>query len=621
MKKLNFKRFICLVIGLFFCFVIAGCPQPDYDKEHLDPDWEIISQVPLDFINPDWEVHTCKKNIKSIAAFEGSFYLGTEGGIVILEEKEGNLQITGKLNSENGLSSNYITCSIPDLNSNLWFGTKNMGIIRLNSAGITCYRNLKKPNANFITDIKTDINGVIWFSTLGGGLYRLDDGKFYRYTVSDDFSQNSFTNLAVKDSGSVYISTVNSGNFKFNLSDGFSKFSDEIINDLEIDQFGNLWEATISGLILRKENGEIQKFDSTHGLNSDYISSLFLYENQLFIGTMGFGINVYNQNQIQPYQNSNHYKNNINSIYFENGKLLAGTEDGLIVFKNATHNKIIPENEPGGNIITSMDFDNDILWLGSFYSGAGYLKDSNWTWFNYPKDLPSNEVNCIRKIKNNIFIGTSSGLLILGKNSRFLINKENGLPGAHVTDIEYDVENDVILVGTNRGLGTFEKGTWRTFNIYSGLHNDSVVCVSVLNNEYWIGTIGGAELYKNGRFIKYDVNNSKLDNNQISDITILNNEIVFGTFGGGISLKQGDSWRTLSLPEGMASEEVNPNSFCIINDTLYFGAGGRGVDIFDGISFTNISWMQGLTSENILCIKEKNGRIYFGTENGLFIKK
>jgi len=621
-KKNKLKIILPVITALILSLLLTGCPKPDYDRVHLDPDWTLISQVPATFINPDWEVHTSSRQIKSITFYNGRYYLGTEGGILIVEMSGGEAKIVEKLTSEHGLSSNYITCSATDMNNNLWFGTKNMGVIKINDIEIICYRNMKNPNANFVTDITCDRNGDIWFTSLGAGLFKIQNERFYRFTAPGDFKVNSFTRIAVTDSGEIYLATINSGNYKFDIVHGFTRFSDEIVNDLEIDNFGNLWMATTSGLILIERSGERKIFNSTHGLNSDYISSLFFSGSNLYIGTMGRGINVYEQNRFKTRTNSKAYQDNISCLYFNDGMLFAGTENGLVTYQgDFKHGRVKPENEPGGNIIMSMDFDGETLWVGTFYSGAGYFSNSNWSWLRYPNDLPSNEVNAVKKIKNNIFIGTSSGLLIISRNSKHLLNRENGLPGSHVTALDYDPENDVILVGTNRGLGMMEKGGWRRFNIYSGLHNDSIMSVSVVEGKYWVGTIGGAELYRNGRFIKYDVSNSRLENNQISDITLFNDEIIFGTFGGGITLKKGDSWRNLSIRDGMSSEEVNPNSFCIINELLYFGAGGRGVDIFDGMNFINISWKQGLTSENIFCIKEKNGRIYFGTENGLFVTK
>ena len=96
--------------------------------------------------------------------------------------------------------------------------------------------------------------------------------------------------------------------------------------------------------------------------------------------------------------------------------------------------------------------------------------------------------------------------------------------------------------------------------------------------------------------------------------------VIIGTFGGGITIKELDKWSSLSSEDGMTSEDINPNSFCVIDGKLYMGVGGRGVDIFDGESFSNLNWQHGLCSENIFCIKQHNGKIYFGTENGLYIK-
>ena len=282
-------------------------------------------------------------------------------------------------------------------------------------------------------------------------------------------------------------------------------------------------------------------------------------------------------------------------------------------------NRLKNKNEIGGNIITSIEFDNDAIWVGTFYSGAGFFKRGRWRWLSVPKDIPSNEVNAIKKIKNNIWIGTSSGLVLPGKETNTLITKKNGLPSSHVTSIAYNEKTDEIIIGTNRGIGIFRDNSWRIRNIYSGLHNDNVMCLSILNNELYVGTLGGLEIRENNKFIKFDVNNSRINNNQISDVTLWENKLIIGTFGGGITIKEKDNWQSLSVEDGLSSEEINPNSFLNLDNFILMGVGGRGVDIFDGNNFININWENGLNSENIFNIKERNGKVYFGTENGLYV--
>ncbi len=611
---------------ILFSIFLSGCAVPEYNDIRPDKTWEIISTKPVTFKDSDWEVYSSTKKIRTIANFNGKIFAGTEGGILILEKEFDEFKISRKLTTENGLSSNYITCSALEIDNDIWFGTKNMGLIRIDSREITCFKNLHTPAANVITDIKIDQSGKVWFTTLGAGLYLFENDEFYNFTVSENFQENSFTNLAINQNDEIFCSTINQGIYKFNFNQGFEKFTKfkipEIINDLEVDKQDFLWIAAIDGLY-RISNDNLKTFNKTTGLNSNYISSIFIdnTSGKLFSGTIGRGINVVEDSKIRDLFSSNQLENdNINCIFLYENNIFIGTDNGLIILRNLKKfTRLKNRNEIGGNIITSIEFDNDAIWVGTFYSGAGVYKNGRWRWLVVPKDIPSNEVNAIKKIKNNIWIGTSSGLVSLGKETNFLINKKTGLPSSHVTSITFNEKTDEIIIGTNRGIGIFRDSSWSIRNIYSGLHNDNVMCLSILNNDLYVGTLGGLEIRENNKFLKFDVNNSKINNNQISDVTLWGNKLIIGTFGGGITIREKDNWQNLSVEEGLSSEEINPNSFLNLGNFILMGVGGRGVDIFDGNNFININWEDGLKSENIFNIKERNGKIYFGTENGLYV--
>ena len=150
---------------------------------------------------------------------QGFIWLGTSGGVLRYDGYE--FKSTSK-----DLEQLKVWSIIQDSNKDLWFGTRNKGLVKLTSSNqkITLFQhNKNNPHSlshNNIRKLLLSKQGELYIATSGGGLnkYNTDSNNFQRIPLNNP--QNSATlylrDLVESNTGDLWIATRDYGVIKLN---------------------------------------------------------------------------------------------------------------------------------------------------------------------------------------------------------------------------------------------------------------------------------------------------------------------------------------------------------------------------------------------------------------------
>ena len=317
-----------------------------------------------------------------------------------------------------------------------------------------------------ILGITQDNKGRIWAGSFIAGLLLYDQEKqeFYPVKFSNpdevpEFTQtdNAITTLFADPMGIIWITTRN-GIYKYNpvvkqlktikeYTTNKSSFFN-YFNWIMQDKMGNVWITNNQRGVLQfdgisDEYKELkfagQNFNREHLSNIIFTRMLLDRTGIMWFGTTTEGLLKYDP-QTAPFRLYQHDPQNPTSIsssqvfsLFESkvhsGDIYVGTRSGglnLYNPKNDTFSHISPRvinKDSEGSIRSVLEEDDGTLWLGSW--GNGLLKmDKNYKVLKHfisdstnVNSLPDNLIRVIEPDnKNNLWIGTNSGLAVLNKN-------------------------------------------------------------------------------------------------------------------------------------------------------------------------------------------------------------
>lgn len=147
----------------------------------------------------------------------GNVWVGTgEGGLQRIDE-DGRVveRYLHDPSDPRSLSDNYITAILEDRSGALWVGTRSAGLNRVDTQTRRVTRFLPKPedeeslSHHFVSSIFEDSTGHLWIGTGGGGLNRLreDGATFDRFTEKDGLLDDDVMGIVEDEKGSLWVST------------------------------------------------------------------------------------------------------------------------------------------------------------------------------------------------------------------------------------------------------------------------------------------------------------------------------------------------------------------------------------------------------------------------------
>ncbi|MBL8049665.1 MAG: SMP-30/gluconolactonase/LRE family protein [Anaerolineales bacterium] len=162
----------------------------------------------------------------------GVFWIGSNRGLLLFDR---NTNVFTKYITSNNdsLSRNKINVIFEDQEKNLWIGTSDDGLKRINleSEEITSYRfnpeDTSALGSNVVLCVYQQKNGALWVGTHGGGLslYNPETDSFTHFTENEGLPNNVIYGILEDEKGNLWLST-NFGLSRFNpASQTFRNFT------------------------------------------------------------------------------------------------------------------------------------------------------------------------------------------------------------------------------------------------------------------------------------------------------------------------------------------------------------------------------------------------------------
>jgi len=471
--------------------------------------------------------------------YRGTIWLGTTGGLVNMKMENGTLRFnyfkhfSDKLNA---VVDNHITSIVEDADHNLWMGTKQTGLYKLNprTQQIVGYKysvlNARGISSNNVRKIIKDKTGKLWIGTLHGiNIYDPQLGAFNSIQNepgnSSSLSQNSVYALFEDRQGIIWAGSYfgainmvypNYTPFKVFASSNTSKgLSSQVVSSIMDVGNSNLWIGT-EGEGLNYYNRKTDTYihykynpNNPKSIGSNLVKSIIKDKNnQIWIGTHLGGLNRFepSTNSFVRYMSRKNDTSSISSdevsAVFEDsaGRFWVGTSNGLNRF-DASTGKFKRNQINGLSDAVNYIFEDTkkTLWLATS-SGLYYLKKGESKFKTRVADarerLNYSEINCITKDKQGfLWLGTSrNGLFKLypDQHAYYQTTKLDGLPSNNIMGILQD-DNNNLWISTDNGLCKYnpQQKTFKIYNTKDGLPGNEFNQKSFLRDRLGTFYFGG----------------------------------------------------------------------------------------------------------------------------------
>lgn len=371
-----------------------------------------------------------------------------------------------------------------DEKANMWIGTGEGGLVRMNQEGYTVYTTKQGLTSNKIMCITGDKKGNIWVGTQDGGLNRITPESFRNYNQNDGLTDKPIASLCMTKRGVLLLGPWADDLFAFN-GRNFKR-----ISGVGVRIFLSMAEDKYENLVIGTHQHGVEYFikskkDSVMYDSSRHLSGLKDFNNRMAM-------------KIYPAADGSFWLANRASY-------------GLTNYTYTGFQRYFINNGLANNDMFSVAGDSKgNIWLAN--EGCGISKISNGKITHYTKSsgLPANEVVQVFVDRTDrLWAGTGAGVCYYNGKQFINFDHRDGLSNNNITSIIEDNKGR-IWVSTNRGLNvllpdaTSEKRyKVENYLIQDGLKSNSfslgaVAFDSVKNIMYW-GTTSG--------LLKLDLNN------------------------------------------------------------------------------------------------------------------
>ena len=452
-----------------------------------------------------------------------------------------------------------------DAKGKIWLGT---------SLGLSVYDSEKKEWSNYrrkdglVTDYIMDVqinDGSIWLATSRGvGFMDEDTQRWQFYNSNDGLSGDFVTSLEQTDK--EMWAGGQGGLFRFNRAENkwlnvgtdFG-LSDQLITDLAFDGDSSLWIGTDDGIWRYQIGTGDATYYGTKALGGEVgkkqrtTSSYRVFPNELR----------------QKGDNQGLTGKVINAICIINQNLVyAGTQTGLYVYEDGEWNRVVL-TIPNENI-RAVTWNNNLLWLGTMLGLAKYYPEQGQAeMVDIGAGLSQQSINSIGITDDSLWLGTTSGLLQVGRSDGSLIEEyrtslvKQPFREPSVSNIEFD--GDYVWfsnwsASANGAIVRYHRKTktWRKFTRADILRDTKVQAPSQVKRilvtaaYIWFATDYGILRYDKSldRWKHYTMEDG-LGMNDLRYI-VESNESVWATTVSAINVsrydKDSEAWEVIDIP-------------------------------------------------------------------------
>lgn len=333
---------------------------------------------------------------------------------------------------------------------------------------------------------------------------------------------------------------------------------------LEVDQCGNIWTGGYlpfwsEGSLVRFDGATFSTWSNFEGyLPADRIYDIDFDQNgHIWVATNGIGNGV-------THGGLAHY-------------------DGSNWVQYTTLNTPLPEDDMRGVTVDNLNNVWATFWNpASGVGGVAKFDGTNWSIFTMQNGLPTYTVTDIETdAQNNIWIGTSTGLIKYDGNNFTLLNTSNsGLISQNIRDVEYDETTGKLYVAVGIAINIFDGTNWSHLNnLNAPISSGGLYEVDARGDSIIIGTVGGT-------FNTYIFNgtawSSEPQIDHCYDVKIDKAGNFWRVGNGFVDKYDGNSWTEYSGKNTGLNSMFNNDIFIDSKNRAWFGsADNGGINMFD----------------------------------------
>lgn len=514
------------------------------------------------------------KNIKTLLMQDDNLWIGTKGGLSIINTKtNSNKSITSS--SKNGLTSNYINKLYKDKTDNIWVGYYD--------------DKLSKYIGNFKFqhfDLKINNNGKLF---IVDDIIETTPNTFYIKLLGETIDASYITIIEAKYDG--------------------HKLSTKVITKV-------IKEDGIDNVLILSFDNRLHLIDGNNLYKFNEVSGSFKFINNLFSKDSIQNLTFYAD------KTNNIYIGTQNKSFYNLNKETYAPQDYTIISLDET------------SIDTFFTDNTGLLWVGAT-SGLYKIKKNASLFKKHLQEASIGNYNKMRSIiqdkKGDIYAVNQTKLFKYDTiNKEFIDLKWENKYSAPFALLEND-ENSLLVGTQGSGISIYNKNTNVSkpfFKKHQKLSNNHIVKLfSDGHDILWIGTLDGLYYFekKNNSLVK--IQNSILQNGIEENESILEikpfgeNQLWIGTNTGLYQLKVDYSVFPLQIiTTKIKTIQDAVRSILIEDDVLWIATQTQGLLNYNikTQKLTEINETHGLSNNTIYSILPgENNEVWLGTRNGL----
>ncbi len=539
------------------------------------------------------------------------------------------------LTTDDGLSSNHITCLLRDQQGYLWVGT-NSGLNRYYGYGFDIFR--QQPghenciSSSYIYDIKQDIKNQIWIGT-ANGLNRFDPktGLFTQYFISDSSEVVPVFSVLPLDSTKIFAGTSKGLALLDMQTNRFRLLNIPEINinfpffSIVYDSSGSLWLGTDIGLYrYQLSSHKVSLIPLPKTIEKFSLQNMYYRPQQKDICfTSNTGIVFFNIQKMnfKPFSLPLGSGSSSGISAFAQNKdhsFLVGFDHHPVVQVSVKQNSRIAVSpfSPSSKLIAAstitsiLPTSEYVIWVGTRTKGLIKVI-KNYMGFNHYK-IVSDSVNSINTNSVQAISEQDSGRFILGTlNGLFRFKQQNELiqpiplkaitknSSFRIYSLYTDPSGNTWIGTENAGLFILKNRAQKAYPFFRKgaltpfLKNKTIYTITMDSTEtLWFGTNHGLYSFNPSTdqirlYTKSHNRTNSLSSNIIRTLYLgANNILWIGTLGGGLNrfdLKNQEFRYYLFNPKNPHSLSSN-DVLSIGQDStgiLFIGTDGGGLNIFN----------------------------------------
>jgi signal transduction histidine kinase/ligand-binding sensor domain-containing protein/response regulator of citrate/malate metabolism len=494
----------------------------------------------------------------------GNFWIGTDSGLNLLINNNGQFSFEKITLPELDLSSIAFSSIADDKRGNLWLGTWGQGLIKMSNTKSqrTFEQFLPNKSTNgleeeFIYSLQLDKSGDVWVGLWTNGLHKIEQDQrgetiftYYQHEPLNPKSlcHNSIRSLYQDKFGVLWIGTYGNGISKIDPNaTKFEHYYRNVYNPKSLqsedtyaiaeDNYGGLWIGSWIGGIHRTQDitsGDYEHFSTNRFSNfaNEKVKNFLLdSKGRFWISTWKKGVykvNFTKSGVVTGFENIEIHTeeaiqfsgyNDTQQVYEDkSGTIWLATSKGIYYlnesenrfeYVNFYKNKKNPESLGNDDIHTIFEDSKGNFWIGTAWSGLAYV--------------PINEIDLTSKkaIFVHPFRHKRSNLLSISSDNITVIYEDN---------------KQQLWIGTDGGINLFEykNQTFTHFTEAEGLPNSTIS--AILEDErghLWISTNKGISKFDTEKrsFENYDVRDG-LQSNEFIPRSSYKTHLGWMYFGG-----------------------------------------------------------------------------------------